>query len=159
VADFNGDGKLDLAVANSGDNTITLLLGDGRGGFTPSMGSPFAAGTQPASVAVGDFNGDGKLDLAVANSGGGVAVLLNTEPTSYSILINLVKRDESDRIVAGIMVSTLQQAQEAANKGGAPAANLLLKVFIDEVSWAESANLLTAANAAILIQEAKELMT
>ena len=73
VGDFNGDGKLDLAVANYGGygfpSTVSILLGDGRGNFT--LASSPAAGDSPLSVAVGDFNGDGNLDLAVANEVGG----------------------------------------------------------------------------------------
>jgi hypothetical protein len=75
--DFNGDGLVDLAVANYHDNSITVLLGSASGAFTAAPGSPFAAGTNPASVAVADFNGDGKADLAIANSGSGnITVLL-----------------------------------------------------------------------------------
>jgi len=66
VGDFNGDGKLDLAVANSSDNTLTILLGNGDGTFVPTASFPYM-GSLPISIAVGDFNGDGKLDLAVAN--------------------------------------------------------------------------------------------
>jgi hypothetical protein len=68
TADFNGDGKPDLAVANSGDNTVTVLLGNGNGGFTAAVGSPFSVGAHPSSVAVGDFNGDGKPDVVTANA-------------------------------------------------------------------------------------------
>src|SRR2546426_619926 len=88
VADFDGDGNLDLAVANYGSgcagymcdttsNVVSILWGDGRGNF--SAPQPLLAGIGPNSVAVGDFNGDGRLDLAVANyrstanSGGGCA--------------------------------------------------------------------------------------
>ncbi|HEX3745061.1 MAG TPA: FG-GAP-like repeat-containing protein [Bryobacteraceae bacterium] len=77
VGDFNGDGHQDLAVANFGSNNVTILLGDGMGGFAAATGSPVTAGTQPVSAAVGDFNGDGVQDLAIANSGGGsVSILL-----------------------------------------------------------------------------------
>jgi hypothetical protein len=67
VGDFNGDGKLDLAVANGYSNTVSVLLGKGDGTFLPAVNYP--AGNAPDSVAVGDFNGDGILDIAVANLG------------------------------------------------------------------------------------------
>ena len=68
TGDFNGDGNADLAVANSNDNTVSILLGDGSGGFTAASGSPLTVGTGPTAIATGDFNGDGNADLAVANS-------------------------------------------------------------------------------------------
>ena len=67
VGDFNGDGKLDLAVSNFGSNNVSILLGNGMGGFAAAGGSPLTVGSTPYPVAVGDFNGDTKLDLAVAN--------------------------------------------------------------------------------------------
>jgi len=65
VGDFNGDGKLDLAVANQDSNSVSILLGNGNGTFKP--GGDFGVGAYPVAVAVGDFNGDGKLDLAVTS--------------------------------------------------------------------------------------------
>ena len=65
VGDLNGDGKLDLAVANSGPNTVSVLPGNGDGTFESQRDYP--AGFTPWSVAIGDLDGDGKPDLAVAN--------------------------------------------------------------------------------------------
>ena len=76
AGDFNNDGKLDLAVANFGDGTVTLLLGNGDGTFTSASGSPYPVGPQPFAISAADFNGDGKLDLAVVNLGTGVSILL-----------------------------------------------------------------------------------
>jgi hypothetical protein len=67
VADLNGDGKPDVVVANERSNNVTVLLGNGKGGLTEAKGSPFPAGQQPNDIAIGDFNRDGKLDLAFAN--------------------------------------------------------------------------------------------
>ena len=84
VADFNGDGRPDLAVANNGSNTVSVLLNTTPAGAPfASFAAPqtFAVGLDPSSVAVGDFNGDGRPDLAVANDGDKtVSVLLNTTP-------------------------------------------------------------------------------
>jgi hypothetical protein len=73
AADFNKDGKIDLAVANSAytsssTGTVTILLGNGDGTFTQAADSPVTVGYGPRSAAVGDFNGDGIPDLAVANN-------------------------------------------------------------------------------------------
>jgi hypothetical protein len=76
VADFNGDGKPDLAVANAKDGTVTVLLGNGDGTFTAAAGSPIAVGAGPDALAVGDFNVDGIQDLAVANGIAGTITVL-----------------------------------------------------------------------------------
>jgi hypothetical protein len=76
AGDFNNDGKLDLAIANFSDNSVTLLLGDGDGTFTRASGSPYPVGKGPYQLVTADFNGDGKLDLAVANSTDGTVSIL-----------------------------------------------------------------------------------
>lgn len=65
VGDFDGDGKLDVAVANSDDNNVGILLGNGDGTFREPHTYP--AGDVPYAIRAGDFNHDGRLDLAVTN--------------------------------------------------------------------------------------------
>jgi hypothetical protein len=70
AADLNGDGKLDLVFSDSCawpciGNTIEIFLGNGDGTFQP--GFTESVGNAPVSIAVADFNGDGRLDIAVAN--------------------------------------------------------------------------------------------
>jgi hypothetical protein len=74
VGDFNGDQNLDFATANnfidrsgSAPGTISVRIGDGKGNFGPSIDTP--AGNAPSTLATGDFNNDGRLDLAVGNAG------------------------------------------------------------------------------------------
>jgi hypothetical protein len=68
VADINGDGNLDLVTANNpyqGLSSVSVLLGNGNGTFRPAINT--LTGRYPRSLAVGDFNGDGVADLAVAD--------------------------------------------------------------------------------------------
>ncbi|MEG4107675.1 DUF4347 domain-containing protein [Microcoleus sp. S13_C5] len=92
VRDFNGDSKLDLAVANpiSGANGdfVSIRLGTGTGTF----GNPtnFGQGINPRSIAAGDFNGDGRLDLATAPlSGNNLSILLGDGTGSFSTPVSI----------------------------------------------------------------------
>lgn len=67
IVDVNADGLYDLAVANQGGNSVSVLLGDGAGAFREATGSPFPAGPNPNDIAAADFNGDGTPDLAFPN--------------------------------------------------------------------------------------------
>ena len=68
VGDFNDDGHADLAITSGYDNTVTVLEGNGKGLFTPFIGSPIQVGNYPEAIKTGDFNGDGIQDFAVANA-------------------------------------------------------------------------------------------
>src|SRR5262249_40237819 len=76
VGDFNGDGKPDVVVTNSNTGNLSILIGDGGGGFGPA--TILALAEAPVLMAAGDFNDDGAADLAVTrNESGNIAVLLN----------------------------------------------------------------------------------
>ncbi len=80
TADINGDGNLDLLIANRNDNTLSYMLGNGNGSFNNRV--DFKTGDtrfrEPVSIAVGDFNNDGAIDLMVANAGSDdVSVLIH----------------------------------------------------------------------------------
>src|SRR5262249_45980991 len=94
ATDFNGDGKPDLILAHFGSGTVSVLLNTTPTGATSVSFAPpqtFDAGHNPTLIAVEDFNGDGKPDLAIADgdapdvpiggSDNAVSVLLNTTPT------------------------------------------------------------------------------
>ena len=106
VADFNGDGKADLAVAdylgingNTGIN-VSMLLGNGNGTFQAAAN--YNANIFPESVAAGDFNGDGKADLAVANSfTNDVSVLLGNGDGTLQFAVDYHAGIGSDSVAVG----------------------------------------------------------
>jgi len=96
AADFNKDGKVDLAVANASDGTVSVLLGNGNGTFQPQVVyatqvvNGVFGGSNWESAVVGDFNGDGKPDLAVSCDAGckSVSVLLGNGDGTFGTQID-----------------------------------------------------------------------
>jgi Ca2+-binding RTX toxin-like protein len=81
IGDLNGDTRPDLVTANLFSDNVSVLLGDGAGGFAPATNFGLNGGDGPNSVAIGDFNGDTRPDLVTANIfSDNVSVLLNTPP-------------------------------------------------------------------------------
>jgi hypothetical protein len=67
LADFNGDGKLDIVVSNA-DGSLSVLLNKGKGIYGAAMVISAASGTGAGNIVIGDFNKDGKMDIAIAGS-------------------------------------------------------------------------------------------
>jgi hypothetical protein len=90
VADFNGDSRPDLAVANRSSNSVSLLINNGAGSFTTSN---YLAGVFPNAMEVGDFYPDGKIDILTANQFGGITTVNQTTTNvgSLSLLITSCK--------------------------------------------------------------------
>ena len=109
AGDFNLDGKLDVAVANTGSNSISILLGLGNGDLLPLQN--FTVGIAPAWIGVADLNGDQKPDLVVANSGS----------SNLSVLINLTPVPARPTITSTVNAASMQ--------GGSVAPGELVTIF------------------------------
>jgi len=129
LVDLNGDGKPDLVVVNSqgsaaGTGNISILLGSGDGTFQPAVN--YKAGNTPTSVAVGDFNGDGKPDLAVANSGeSDVSILISNGDGTFQAAVNVTVGSAPN----SVMVADFNQdgkADLAVANGGSNNVSILL---------------------------------
>jgi hypothetical protein len=103
VGDFNNDGKQDMAVANSSDSTVTILLGAGNGTFTTNASAipPGANTAAPYNLAVGDFNGDGKLDLAVPSYANTMTILLGKGDGTFSLAPGAITGLSPSDVAAG----------------------------------------------------------
>lgn len=100
VADFNGDGKPDVAVVDRASNTVSILLGNGDGTF--SAAASYAIGVDSIAVAVGDFNGDGKLDLVTANRAAyTISVLLGNGDGTFGNRVDYITGTEPMALAVG----------------------------------------------------------
>ena|GEM_PF-1788471 len=88
IADFNGDGRMDLAVTNNVINSVAILAGNGDGSF--ALPVQVATGLGPRGITAGDIDGDGDIDLIAANfSGGSVSVLRNDGAGGFAAPSNI----------------------------------------------------------------------
>ncbi len=105
AGDFNGDGKLDMAVAAdtpSSNSAVNVLLGNGDGTFTRASGLPISLGQYLSAIVAADFNGDGKLDLAVTDSDANVVyILLGNGDGTFQTPIAIPVGNDPDAIAVG----------------------------------------------------------
>ena len=100
AADFNGDGRPDVATINGTSSDVSVFLRQAGGGFAQEVGSPIGVGSGPSGAAVGDYNGDGRADLAVSSFvEGNVRVLLRQPGGGFAL--------EGAAISLGARISTI----------------------------------------------------
>jgi hypothetical protein len=113
VGDFNGDGKLDLAVTNYNTGNVDVLLGNGNGTFQTAVG--YTVASSPNSILVGDYNGDGLSDLAVANNGSNnVSILLGQAASGTTASLSAIALNFGNQTVG---VSSAPQTVTLTNTG------------------------------------------
>jgi hypothetical protein len=123
TGDFNGDGKVDLAVANA-PSTVGVLLGNGDGTFQSQQ--TFATGSGAVNVAVGDFNGDGKLDLVVADfTSNTVSVLLGNGDGTFQSQRTFATGSNPNSVAVGDFNGDGKLDLATANNGSANVSVLL----------------------------------
>jgi uncharacterized repeat protein (TIGR01451 family) len=117
IGDLNGDGKLDLAVGNEDSHNISVLLGDGTGGFAAAVNYG-VGGTFPRTVAIGDLNRDGKLDLVTANRGSdNISILPGNGDGTFAAAVNVAVGDFPLSVAIGDLNGDAKPDLAAGNYG------------------------------------------
>jgi VCBS repeat-containing protein len=126
LGDLDGDGILDIAVANENAGTVSVLLGNGNGTFGGA--SVVGMGSRPETLALGDFNGDGMLDMAVANEivGGGVTVRLGNGDGSFGASVFFATTDSARSLVAADLNADGKLDLVVANRTNSGTVSVLL---------------------------------
>jgi len=158
IGDLDGDGKADLAVANFGATTVSVLRNTSSSG-TVSFGTKvdFTAETNPVSMAIGDLDGDGKPDLAVANFGSArVSVFRNTSSSgsittsSFATKVNFTTGTSPRSVVIGDLDGDGKADLAVANAGSASVSvfhNTSSSGSIASGSFADKVDFTTTPNA------------
>jgi len=100
TGDFNGDGILDLAFADSGSTNLTVLLGNGDGTFTQKTGQP-DAGQTTTFITTADLNGDGKLDLVLVDSANAVLIYLGNGDGTFQTALETAAGNGATQLAIG----------------------------------------------------------
>lgn len=100
TGDFNGDGILDLAFADSGSTALTVLLGSGDGTFTQKTGQP-DAGQTTAFITTADLNGDGKLDLVLVDSANAALIYLGNGDGTFQTALETATGSGAAQLAIG----------------------------------------------------------
>jgi hypothetical protein len=96
VSDFNYDSILDIAVVDDGTDSIVILFGFGDGSFLLETAHSTGVGSQPFALAIGDFNNDTRLDVAVANNfANNIGICLGYDSQPYASAITYSTGDRS----------------------------------------------------------------
>jgi hypothetical protein len=173
AVDVNADAALDLVTSNQNDDSVSVLLGDGRGNFTAAPGSPFAVGREPYPPAVGDVNSDRMADIVAPNvTGGSISVLkgdgtgsfraasaISVLPRPYFVAIGDLNSDgKPDLAIAhdDIPQLTLLLGDGAGNFRPAPGSPVDagargMAIFIADMNGDRSPELVFAAGSQIIV--------
>jgi len=126
IGDLNGDGKLDLATANTASNNVSVLLGNGTGTFAAAVN--YAAGAGAGSVVIRDLNADSKLDLVTANTSTGansVSVLLGNGNGTFSAAVLYPVGTKPSSVAVGDLNGDGKPDLATANSGSTTVSVLL----------------------------------
>ena len=137
VADFNGDGHLDIVVANQAANSVQVLIGAGTGAFAAK--SPQSAGSLPLFLGVGDFNNDGRLDIVAVDGGSNSVEVLMQIPQAQLSQSGMVFPAQA------INVPSTPQSFTITNNGSATAPLIISGISITP-AFNTGANDFTQAN-------------
>ena len=156
VGDFNHDGKLDLAVAVPvpGPSTyVSMLLGNGDGTFQTAVNynAPYA----PDAVAVGDFNGDGNLDLVVGNRSSNISVFLGNGDGTFRTAVNYSAGYNPSSVAVGDFNNDGTLDLAVANSGSSTTVTVLLQSPTVSLSNTR----LTYANQVVATSSASQTVT
>ena len=150
LADLDGDGKLDISVVNKGSNTLSLLRNNSTEEIKFSPKVDLATGTSPQSVAVGDFDADGKADLVVTNTGAAsISIFQNASSKgnlSYAAKVDVIVGFGAYAVAVGDVTGDGQADVAVANASSGSVSVLRNKGVFQTISFDPSIELTSGIN-------------